>query len=819
VLELWDTLLEPLTAVVAPSLVGLAGEAAELATKLNDQRLRTITIDPSEPGGLSELPDLAFVDVAPGATVLEVARSLRRLARESDSPLPVIVIANREEPEGNAPYGLLAALETLQEDDSQLQVTLIPGLGDLAVVSDSVRLSQNDRLARLIGSLAPGSPLQAHIVAIEAGRRRALERADRAERALADAEAELKGTADAAAERDRLRASLSVLADARAEMIEHTGRMVDWGSPLVDREREAETHVRQRLAELGAGAVELAAPLPADHRDLLSRADASAPRIILRASDDAEALRACIWSLLDRSEDPIQLAIAVPDDIAVAARVAAEAVVARIPRIEIVRIASGAPTADAAEERVGWTAVFERPAVVPHGWMTRVAEHLDASSAVAIPGTGAHAFAEFGVDAAALALGKSRVSDRDPAGTVARAAASLGGTAQRALGALMVDDARRLGEQPDRQQLESLLRDRLEYEQINIAYVLPGVPEGGSGGAISVLQEAAELGRLGVEVCVVMEAEGVRRAHDLIPAASPWLREVEPGQPLADALSSADVVVATEAQTVASVAEAAPPKALRAYYAQDYEALFGRPGTARADGALLSYRRASWGGVYAKTHWLANLISSAHQIPVGKIDPSLDRELFHAIGREDHSALRVVAMVRPRTPRRRPAMTLTLLARLATELADKVECFSFGCHPQELKELIGDRVPSGVTHLGVLGRPDVAEVMRRCDVFVDMSIYQAFGRTGLEAMACGAVPILPRLGGVSEYARDRHDALLLESSQEAFEAIAKLVEDRETLHALRREGIRSAGRFSTLRSAMSQYGLLSASLRAARVGR
>ena len=51
--------------------------------------------------------------------------------------------------------------------------------------------------------------------------------------------------------------------------------------------------------------------------------------------------------------------------------------------------------------------------------------------------------------------------------------------------------------------------------------------------------------------------------------------------------------------------------------------------------------------------------------------------------------------------------------------------------------------------------------MRRCDVFIDASAYQAFGRSGLEAMACGAVPVLPALGGVHEYALDDENAMVL----------------------------------------------------------
>ena len=111
--------------------------------------------------------------------------------------------------------------------------------------------------------------------------------------------------------------------------------------------------------------------------------------------------------------------------------------------------------------------------------------------------------------------------------------------------------------------------------------------------------------------------------------------------------------------------------------------------------------------------------------------------------------------------------------------------------------------------------------MRRCDVFIDASAYQAFGRSGLEAMACGAVPLLPALGGVHEYALDGENALILADAgpREIAAAIVGLAHERPRLDRMRRAGVLAARAFSTERAARSQLELFSAALERRRTDR
>lgn len=379
---------------------------------------------------------------------------------------------------------------------------------------------------------------------------------------------------------------------------------------------------------------------------------------------------------------------------------------------------------------------------------------------------------------------------------------------------------------PLRQALVSAERRRPPRDALpSVAYLLPGLPPEGSGGSHSLVQEARGLRRLGApaRVCVPHGSLGAAAAlygnDDRLFAPYPDGDPSIPGVAdthafggLLDAIGDADVVVATEYPSVDLLARLARerPRVCRAYYVQDYEPLFAAPRSSRSDRALLSYRALPHLLLFAKTHWLRNLLAAAHGVSVAKVAPSLDRQLFHAGGRSHQARLvRIAAMIRPRTPRRRPLATLAALDLIARQLGGRVRIVTFGCERQDLVER-GD----GFTHLGLLSRIQVSALMRRSDIFVDASAYQAFGRTGLEAMACGAVPLLPHLGGVHEYAIHGENAIILDdgSPEQIASAVLDLAGSPPRLARISHAGLRDARRFSIERAARSQLALFAAAI-------
>jgi glycosyltransferase involved in cell wall biosynthesis len=104
---------------------------------------------------------------------------------------------------------------------------------------------------------------------------------------------------------------------------------------------------------------------------------------------------------------------------------------------------------------------------------------------------------------------------------------------------------------------------------------------------------------------------------------------------------------------------------------------------------------------------------------------------------------------------------LDTLLKLAYEHPTLAGVSFFGVDKIQLKSFVGNLVESRgalphrnskyVKVLGVLKqRKDLASLYRSSDLFVDMSWWQAFGRSAVEAMACGCVPIMPGVGAGSE---------------------------------------------------------------------
>ena len=358
----------------------------------------------------------------------------------------------------------------------------------------------------------------------------------------------------------------------------------------------------------------------------------------------------------------------------------------------------------------------------------------------------------------------------------------------------------------------------------SVAYLLPGLPPEGSGGSHSLVQEARGLRELGADARICVPAGSLTTAAALYGNKDELFATYrsEPSSPgvsdssLIDAVADAQVVVATEYPSVELLARLSRerPETLCAYYVQDYEPLFAVAGTSRSDRSLLSYRAIPGQLLFAKTHWLCNVVSELHGVPVAKVRPSLARELFHARGRQEHEGvLRIAAMIRPRTPRRRPLATLDALSAIGRALGEDAQITTFGCDERSLAGLQRHAVP-GIAHLGLQSRREVSELMRRSDLFIDASAYQAFGRTGLEAMACGAIPLLPALGGVHEYAVDGENAVILtDGSAEAIvDAVVALAGDPARLEAMRRAGVLGAQGFSVERAARSQLELFSSAI-------
>ena len=347
-------------------------------------------------------------------------------------------------------------------------------------------------------------------------------------------------------------------------------------------------------------------------------------------------------------------------------------------------------------------------------------------------------------------------------------------------------------------------------DDMRVLFVLP--VRGGSGGANSVVQEVAGMRSLGVDARVAIEPRHARSMHrfyaDVLDSDSRVVFASNEG--LVSIAARFDVIVATLWSTpalIAPIAERWPEKAY-AYYVQDYEPWFFPNDPDSRFSAFDSYTRVPSMVLMAKTDWICRTVREHHGVEVFRVAPSLDHEVFYPAVRPDGDVVTLAAMIRPSTPRRAPLRTLRVLRDLALRF-ERLRILLFGCEADALEDLARRSeltLDFAFENRGVLTRRDVADLLRESDIFLDLSDYQAFGRTGLEAMACGCATVLPARGGVDEYVVDRENAFLVDTSSftEMTSTIARLITDLPMRETLRQRSLATAARYSVIRASLSE---------------
>jgi GT2 family glycosyltransferase/glycosyltransferase involved in cell wall biosynthesis len=87
-----------------------------------------------------------------------------------------------------------------------------------------------------------------------------------------------------------------------------------------------------------------------------------------------------------------------------------------------------------------------------------------------------------------------------------------------------------------------------------------------------------------------------------------------------------------------------------------------------------------------------------------------------------------------------------------------------------------------------LDRPSIAEHVGVLDIFVDASLHEGFGLFPLEAMACGAVPIVSDSGGVNQYVRSGENGIVIAEinrPEKYVAAILALAQNKTQLESLK----------------------------------
>lgn len=205
---------------------------------------------------------------------------------------------------------------------------------------------------------------------------------------------------------------------------------------------------------------------------------------------------------------------------------------------------------------------------------------------------------------------------------------------------------------------------------------------------------------------------------------------------------------------------------------------------------------------HLKQHFLDNGITPkrAFLIPRG-IDFELAHEVEEAV--QGPATLFIACRVHPTKGIHIALEALAILKKKRPDLPCELVVAGRQVDDDYMKELqtfiSKEGLQKKVRFLGQLSREDTLEQMRHATAFLSTSIYEEpFGRTNIEALACGAPLISSRVGAIEEIIGDTECALLYEREDAA--GLAAQLE-----RALESPGLRASLKRKGLQRIREQY--------------
>ena len=284
---------------------------------------------------------------------------------------------------------------------------------------------------------------------------------------------------------------------------------------------------------------------------------------------------------------------------------------------------------------------------------------------------------------------------------------------------------------------------------MKIVFVLPAL--GNYGGVKSVVQLANHLLSSGVstEICLTEPHGHTNNFEPLVRVSTLKNLQARPHDPI----SQPKLFVATRHDTLAIALSLAAnqDRGRVIYFVQDYEPDFYEPESELERDAEATYRNEI--PKIVKSNWLKqklDILGGNTTVIEGGVNtnsffpPVLNLERDYVFA----------AAIRHGSPRRNSGFVMKVVAEYSSR------------SPGAKIALFGDDVdtkslPKGVDSLGLLSEHEVAELMRNTRVIIDPSLFQGWGRPGLEGLLCGALPIVTPFGGITEWATHRHNSVLM----------------------------------------------------------
>ena len=325
-----------------------------------------------------------------------------------------------------------------------------------------------------------------------------------------------------------------------------------------------------------------------------------------------------------------------------------------------------------------------------------------------------------------------------------------------------------------------------------VLFLLAACQAGGGGNII--LMEAAAMREMGIDARTANLAQNRPYFEANHPENQVPVIYLSDPDDLINYADDFDAIIATLYLTVFWLKPllSLPKRPIFGYYMQDYEPDFFPKTSTDYKIAKSSYSLSHQLHIFTKTQWNCNKLIEETGIKSSVIGISFDVDNFHPSSNfSENNVLRIIAMVRPTTPRRAPEMTMKVLQRIKLKFTNNVDIVVFGVNDNDPGYLSLDR---NFDHrcVGELNAAEVSELIRSADIFVDCSTFQAMGLTSMEAMASNTCVVGPIHGGLKEIIQNKFDGLLVDTTDEnaIVDAVSILINDENIRNALRHNALR-----------------------------
>ena len=320
---------------------------------------------------------------------------------------------------------------------------------------------------------------------------------------------------------------------------------------------------------------------------------------------------------------------------------------------------------------------------------------------------------------------------------------------------------------------------------LRVVYLLPNMEL--SGRTLSVVQLVNRLITLGVDVTVAT----VGAIDDSVLRQMPmYFRPyVASRDELLNRLPTCDLIVATQWSTVyLAMHLASPQPSVRLIYSvQDFEPASYPENSDEFRDAERTYRMIE--NKIVTSPWMADRIAiyggAVHQVP-----PGLNLDVFYP--RENARRPRLVSIVESGSAQSNWPMIKAVYNELANRHPDiELALFGSGYSTSEIGAHVHD-------YGQVRETTRMAEIFNQCTALLDCSRFKAFGRVGLEAMACGTAAILTCEGGITTYAKHLYNCVLIEPNDQTqiISSIERVFDEVALRNRLTAQGLATVKSFS-----------------------